>query len=39
MVSFSELACVNSRGEDDFLLVIRIDPGDPQEPEDGAASA
>jgi ATP-dependent DNA helicase RecG len=27
-VSFSEVACVNSRGEDDFLLVIRIDPGE-----------
>lgn len=27
-MSFTEVSCVNSRGEDDFLLVIRVDPGE-----------
>jgi len=27
-VSFSEVKCVNSRGDDDFLLVIRVEPGE-----------
>lgn len=27
-VSFAEVPCVNSRGEEDFLLAIRIDPGE-----------
>ena len=27
-MSVSEVACVNSRGEDDLLLVLRVDPGE-----------
>jgi ATP-dependent DNA helicase RecG len=27
-LAVSEVACVNSRGEDDMLLVVRVDPGE-----------